>query len=1177
MDRKGIRVALRGLVELFQQSKEFKKICSHLEAGKEQLLLGPVGSQKGLLAASLGSPGRSILLVTYSQAQAQKLYHDVAQFDPDRPVYRMDSHELLPHEEAGTAIDLKIGRLQALYGLRETGAVVVANIDALLEKAMDPEEFFAHDMELDRTSRMDVNALSRRLTVLGYERVEMVEGRCQFSIRGGIVDIFPPLDPYPTRIELFDDEVDSMRSFDLESQRSLENIDRVHITAADETFVTPEAAARVREPILEAAEKQAQALERVGRRAEAQDLQDRTLRHMELLEQGGTFDGINQYKPFLYPDCTLLDYLRPDTLIIIDEPNRTAEQARDSLRDTSEMTASLLEQGRVLPRVRQTWLEWDEFFTQSKKCSLIYMSILSKRIPGMAEDMETISLSAKAADHFHGSSGNLAERMRQWRRSYYRILCVMATKQKGQHLAEFLRAEDIPAEYTDDVSNQLKSGNCVVTAGALDSGFEMPLFKIVILTDLEIYGKQKPKPKVKLPEEGMRLSQNELQTGDYVVHVNHGIGQYMGVETLEVSGIHKDYLVVKYSGQDKLYVPTDQIHLLQRYIGLDEGSPRLSKLGGNEWTRVKKRVKESVQEMAAGLIRLYAEREAVEGYSFGYDSDWQREFENAFPYQETPDQLQAVEDVKQDMRKIRPMDRLLCGDVGYGKTEVAIRGAFKAVEESKQVAVLVPTTILAQQHERTFLERFEKYPINIRVMSRFQSAAETNKVLRGLKDGSVDIVIGTHRLLSKDVVFRDLGLVIVDEEQRFGVTQKERLKELTKHVDVLTMTATPIPRTLHMAMVGVRDMSVIETPPEGRYPIRTYVVEYDQQTIRHAITRELARQGQVYFVHNRVQTIDKIFRDLSDLVPEARIAVAHGQMDEARLERVMLDFYQGKYDVLLCTTIIETGMDIPNVNTLIIHDADYLGLAQLYQLRGRVGRTNRVAYAYFTYRRDKSLTEDAEKRLQAIKEFTDLGSGMKIAMRDLEIRGAGNLLGPEQHGFIASVGFEMYCKLLEESVQELKGSKPQTPPEPVIDVTVNAYIDEDYVRDPKQKIELYKKIIEISSREEANALEDEILDRFGDIPEPVHNLLQIARVKVEARVLGIAQIHSMNHTYVLKMLEGISFGRDVYASVVRKYRGRVVYQHGRVPQLKVSVRGRSDKEALQILLDVVSDLQEEVA
>lgn len=1170
-------MALRGLVQLFRQSKEFAEIEKHIASNHEQLLVGPVGSQKSLLVAALARSHRPLLVITYSAGQAQKIIQDLQHLAPQRRVYRLDGHELFPHEEAGTAIDLKVNRLQALHGLRESGSIVIAPVEGIMETVMDPAAFFGHQFTVDFSTRLDVDALAERLVTLGYERVDMVEGLGQFSIRGGIVDVFPPLEEHPVRIELFDDEVDSMRSFDLENQRSIANIEQVRVTPAEELFVTAAMGQQVQQAIREAAERQALSLERMKRQEQAQNLRDRVERHLELLAQGGTFEGIHQYKPFLFDQQSIMDYLSEDAVILVDEPNRIMDQARGTYHDAAEMIAALLEQGRVLPQMRGAWLEPDELVHRAKGFALLHMAILGKRIPGMDEKLQVQNLAAKAAEHFHGSSSAFIQKVKQWRRANYRILCVVSTDNKAQRLAEYLREEDIAVDYSGDVTNQLKSGNCVITTGSLDSGFELPLFKMIVLTDLEIYGKQKPKVKVKPPEEGMRLSQSELQVGDYVVHVNHGIGQYLGVETLEVSGIHKDYLVVKYSGQDKLYVPTDQIHLLQRYIGLDEGSPRLSKLGGNEWNRVKKRVKESVQEMASGLIKLYAERERVPGYSFAPDSNWQQEFESAFPYQETPDQLLAIEDLKTDMQKDRPMDRLLCGDVGYGKTEVGIRGAFKAVEESKQVAVLVPTTILAQQHHRNFVERFEKYPIKVGVMSRFQSTAETNKVLRGLKDGSVDIVIGTHRILSKDVVFRDLGLVIVDEEQRFGVTQKERLKEMTKHVDVLTMTATPIPRTLHMAMVGVRDMSVIETPPEDRYPIRTYVVEYDDQAIRHAITRELARQGQVYFVHNRVQSIDKIYRDLSNLVPEARIAVAHGQMDEARLERVMLDFYRGEYDVLLCTTIIETGMDIPNVNTLIIHDADYLGLAQLYQLRGRVGRTNRVAYAYFTYRRDKNLTEDAEKRLQAIKEFTDLGSGMKIAMRDLEIRGAGNLLGPEQHGFIASVGFELYCRLLEESIQELKGQVVQKPPEPVIDLTVDAYIDEDFVKDPKQKIELYKKIMGINTREEADALVEEVLDRYGDLPDPVSNLIQIARIKVEARLLGVAQIHSMNEIFILKMLEGISFDREAYAALVRKYRGRVVYQHGRIPQLKVSVRGRSDKEALQILLDVVRDLQLEVA
>ena len=533
-------------------------------------------------------------------------------------------------------------------------------------------------------------------------------------------------------------------------------------------------------------------------------------------------------------------------------------------------------------------------------------------------------------------------------------------------------------------------------------------------------------------------------------------------------------------------------------MGLDDQPPRLSKLGGNEWARVKKRAKESVKELAGGLLQLYAEREAIKGFAYPPDSPWQNDFESLFPYEETPDQLTAISEVKQDMQKQRPMDRLLCGDVGYGKTEVAIRAAFKAVSNGKQVAVLVPTTILAQQHHRTFKERFESYPVNVAVMSRFQSPGEISKILAGLKSGSVDVVIGTHRLLSPDVVFKDLGLVVVDEEQRFGVAQKERLKEMCKRVDVLTLSATPIPRTLHMAMVGVRDMSIIETPPEDRYPIRTYVVEYDEQIIQQAIRRELARSGQVYFVYNRVQSIDRMYSELQELVPEARIAIGHGEMDETVLERTMLDFYNGEFDILLCTTIIETGMDIPNVNTLIVYDADHLGLAQLYQLRGRVGRTNRVAYAYFTHRKDKILSEDAEKRLQAIKEFTELGSGIKIAMRDLEIRGAGNILGPEQHGFITSVGFEMYCRLLEESIRELKGEVEQTPPEPVMDLEVDAYIPDEYVPDPKQKVELYQRIIELGSLEDCGDLEEDIQDRFVDLPTPVRNLLQVARAKILA-------------------------------------------------------------------------------
>src|SRR5690554_450178 len=785
--------------------------------------------------------------------------------------------------------------------------------------------------------------------------------------------------------------------------------------------------------------------------------------------------------------------------------------------------------------------------------------------------METLSstpLSLRMPEHFGGKIERMLRRVQQLRRDHYRILILVSTKERGQRILELLREEEIPAVYVDQLGKELQVGNCVITTGSLETGFEFPAFKLSVITELELYGRPRKKARAPKVEQGLRIAPHELREGDYVVHINHGIGQYMGVEQLEVDGRRKDYLYIRYAGQDRLYVPVDQIHLLQRYVGLDEGAPRLSKLGGNEWNRVKKRTKESVQEMAEGLLKLYAEREAAPGFAFPPDTPWQRELENSFPYQETPDQIQAIEAVKRDMEKSRPMDRLLCGDVGYGKTEVAIRAAFKAVMGGKQVAVLVPTTILAQQHQRTFEERFEGFPVNVAVVSRFQTPKEIAKVLKGAKTGTVDVLIGTHRLLSRDVVFKDLGLVIVDEEQRFGVAQKERLKEIARNVDVLTLSATPIPRTLHMAMVGVRDMSVIETPPEDRYPIRTYVVEYDDQLIRQAILRELVRQGQVYFVHNRVQSIDYVYSELSELVPEARIAIAHGQMDESVLERVMLDFYNGEFDILLCTTIIETGMDIGNVNSLIVDNADHLGLAQLYQLRGRVGRTNRVAYAYFTHRKDKILTEEAEKRLGAIKEFTELGSGIRIAMRDLEIRGAGNLLGPEQHGFIASVGFELYCKLLEEAIKDLKGEIEIKPPEPVLELQVNAYIDDEYVSDPGQKVELYKKIIAVESLDECDDLEEEIQDRYGGLPDSVLNLIQVARIKVLARFAGISHITSRKNKFQIKFLEGLGIQPDKYALLYQRYKGQISYRHGRIGQLLVE-RSQSDEVALRFLAEVL--------
>ncbi|NLW46335.1 MAG: transcription-repair coupling factor, partial [Firmicutes bacterium] len=666
----------------------------------------------------------------------------------------------------------------------------------------------------------------------------------------------------------------------------------------------------------------------------------------------------------------------------------------------------------------------------------------------------------------------------------------------------------------------------------------------------------------------------DLKAGDYVVHISHGIGQYMGIETLEIAGGHRDYLRIQYAGEDRLFVPTDQINMLQKYVGVEDVPPKLNKLGGGDWQKVKNRVKESIRDLAEELLDLYAQREVTPGHEFTPDTVWQYEFEESFYYEETPDQLKAVSEIKKDMERPKPMDRLLCGDVGYGKTEVAMRAAFKGIMDGKQVGVLVPTTILAQQHFLTFRDRFAGFPVNIKVLSRFQTTKEQNKIIDGVLSGEVDLLIGTHRLLSADVHFKDLGLLIVDEEQRFGVVHKEKLKELRQNVDVLTLTATPIPRTLHMSLVGIRDISLIETPPRDRYPIRTHVLEYNEEVIREAIQRELDRQGQVYFVYNRVESIEKMAGYLQNLLPKARISIAHGQMDEDQLERVMLDFYDYEVDILVCTTIIETGLDISNVNTLIVYDADRFGLSQLYQLRGRVGRSNRIAHAYFCYRKDKVLSENAEKRLAAIREFTELGSGFKIAMRDLEIRGAGNLLGPEQHGQIASVGFELYCRLLDETIRERKGEAVPELPEPVVEIPVDAYIPDSYITDGKQKVDIYKKIAVAGTVQQVDEITGEIIDRFGTPPKPVENLLNTAKLKALARELGFASIAKERAEVIGKLHVGLGVDYERILSILQKYKSQFRYQPGRPPLFRWRA-GVSLDDLLKVIINSMEMMRQQ--
>ncbi|MGE5572310.1 MAG: transcription-repair coupling factor [Bacteroidota bacterium] len=1167
---------MNSFLSVLRESPEFANITSSLQKrAPSQVVLGLTGSMKTYLVSALyrSIPARPFIVVTYGPQQAEKLSEDLSTLLSPGEVMTFPALELWPHEEAAENTDVLAQRLAVKACLaRGRRAVIIVPARAFARKLVPAEVFAEFSVTLKAGERHDRDELAARLAVMGYERADLVERRGQFSARGDILDVFPPDSPSPLRIEFFDDEIDSIREFDPASQRSSREAGHAGIAPAREFLAVPGARNAALARIEAQVASQCSRLEGLGRAVEARSLRDRAESALEKLREGVCFDGDEQYAPAFYEELdTILDYAA-DPVVVLDEPARLKEAFSGFEAEVREAYAALLESGRVLAEEASLFASAEEARALLGRWQRLELVLLA-RGADLTHGERVRSFSAKPASPYHGKFDMLLRDIRAWRRKNYRVVVVVTTDDRARRFREVMAENSVEATCVQSIGDEVKPGNVIVTVGTLENGFEFPSLRLVVLTDAELYGVEKRKRRFAQSQAGgARLAAfTDLRPGDYVVHVAHGIGRYMGVKTLEAAGARRDYLLVQYAGEDRLYVPTDQIGLLQKYVGPEDSPPRLYKLGGNEWSRVKARVKESVRDMALGLLQLYAARESVRGHGFSPDTPWQKEFEDAFPYEETPDQLEAIAEVKADMERPRPMDRLLCGDVGYGKTEVAIRAAFKAVMDSKQVAVLVPTTILAQQHHTTFKDRFAGYPVRIAALSRFQSEAEQREILKDLRRGAVDIVIGTHRLLQPDVKFRDLGLVVVDEEQRFGVAHKEFLKELTKTVDVLTLTATPIPRTLHMALTGVRDMSTIETPPEDRFPVRTYVMEHDDVVIREAIVRELARGGQVYYVHNRIQTIESTAMFLARLVPEARIAVAHGQMPEDRLEEVMLKFLDREYDVLVATTIIENGLDISNVNTLVVTDADMLGLAQLYQLRGRVGRSNRVAYAYFMYRRDGVLSEVAEKRLSAIREFTDFGSGFKIAMRDLEIRGAGNLLGAEQHGHIAAVGFEMYSRLVEEAVRELRGTAASEGEkvEPLIDLSVSAFIGDDYVADPRLKIELYKKVNAATTLDDLDDIEQEIEDRFGPAPEPCRNLLAIARIRAIARDMGVTHVASERDQVMVKLLPGARVSADQVMEAVRANRGRVYANFGKSPSLRVRRAGLSDEDLLHLVEDTL--------
>ncbi|HEY3298327.1 MAG TPA: transcription-repair coupling factor [Armatimonadota bacterium] len=1125
-------MSIKHLLQLVADSPQFKEVSAAIERGTRGVQIeGLTPSAKSAFIGALHErKDVPLLVITYNYEQAERLHEDIAALGiGNGSLVLVPPADSMVYQEMNSDSDIIGRRLSALTRLQGgTARIVIAPIAAVLQRTVPPEKLGQYRMRIDKSSELDVEECLKRLVELGYERSEMVERPGEFSRRGGIIDVFPSTEDYPVRIDLFGDEIDSICNFDVETQRSAGDRSFVEIAPAREILLEAARAENAAYTLTKLLEDAVKTLDQQA----AEKLRTRVEEDIIRIRNRAYFDGIEYYFPIVYPEKTcLLDYLPSATIAILDEPHQIESHWEHLHEELLESLNHRIQRGETIALPEDHVVSFDEAASRiARHRGNVLFSLLPRPVEWLAVD-EHVSISSSPMDSFSAQMDVLVEQFRTWLKNKARVVLVTT---QSTRIAELLTEHELSVSPESELP---KPGIYVIRAD-IRAGFKFSDARLMVLTDGEVFGYAKTNRPRKAFKKGMAISSLlELNEGDFVVHINHGIGRYRGLAKLTGVAGDRDYLLLEYAGTDKLYVPADQIDRIQKYIGAGEDGPTLNKLGSAEWARTTKKVKQSVKDMAKDLVALYAARQTAEGYAFGPDTPWQQEMESAFPYEETPDQLSAIQDVKADLEAPKPMDRLICGDVGYGKTEVAIRAVFKCVNEGKQAAVLCPTTVLAQQHYNTFRERLAAYPVKVDMMSRFKSRAEQKQTVEGLRVGEVDVVIGTHRLLSKDVEFRDLGLLVVDEEHRFGVGHKERLKQLRKSVDVLTLTATPIPRTLHMSLSGIRDMSLISDPPEGRTPVKTYCQPYDDEEVRDAILRELDRDGQIYYVHNRVENIEHIADHIRNLVPYAKVGVGHGQMDEDELEQVMYDFYEGKYDVLVCTTIIESGLDVPNVNTIIINNADKMGLAQLYQLRGRVGRSNRQAYAYLYYEPHRVMTEIAERRLGAIKEFTDLGSGFRVALRDLEIRGAGNLLGAEQHGQMASVGFDMYCQLLSEAISELKGEEPEQFELPPVDLPMDAFIPTNYIPTESLRLTFYKKMTAVREASDVEKLEEEIRERFGKLPRAVKNSLEILRIRLKIAGTGIAAVATDRRQVMIKFATGYKLAPDVAIRLKRKYVG----------------------------------------
>lgn len=1131
------------LKEILHEIGDFDSLCSKLHKdGGVVMVSGCMESSKLHAVYGLGEGYKSKLIITHNDIRVKEIVEDFKIYD--RNVISFPAKDLIFYQADIHGNKLAGERIKCLRRILENKPItMVTTFSALMAPQVPLDVLKQNVLSIGKGSVVSEEAIAKKLIKMGYVRTYQVESPGEFCIRGGIVDIFDLTEDNPYRVELWGDDVDSIRSFDVDTQRSIEKLEGITVYPATEMLLSDEDIRSGMQRIMKDASDCAAKFRKEFKTEEAHRLESSAKALDEQVGELRYTVNLDSYIKYFFDRTeTLLGLFdSKKTAVFLDEPARIEEHAKAVETEFRESMINRVSKGYALPGQADILFSMQQVMAVICGFHTAYLTALDMKnslTSSLLKPEYRLDITVKGIPGYNNSFEALLKDLKRYKDQGYRVLLLSGSRTRAQRLAKDLMDNELNAFYSEDPDRELLPRQIRTYYGHISKGFEYPLLKFAVISETDIFGAEKKKKRKKKRYDGQQIRDfNELNIGDYVVHENHGLGIYRGIEKIEVDRIIKDYIKIEYRDGGNLYVPATGLGVLQKYASSDAKRPKINKLGSKEWTNTKTKVRSATEQVAKDLVELYAARQNTEGYRFGKDTVWQREFEEMFPFEETEDQLMAIEDTKKDMESSKIMDRLICGDVGYGKTEIAIRAAFKAVQDGKQVVFMVPTTILAQQHYNTFIQRMKDFPVRVDLLSRFRTASEIKKTISDLKKGMVDIVIGTHRVLSEDVAFKDLGLLIIDEEQRFGVSHKEKIKKMKQSVDVLCLSATPIPRTLHMSLVGIRDMSVLDEAPADRLPIQTYVMEYNEEMVREAIVRELSRNGQVYYVYNRVNNIADVAASIQELVPEARVDYAHGQMQEKNLENIMYDFINHDIDVLVSTTIIETGMDISNVNTIIIHDSDKMGLSQLYQLRGRIGRSNRTAYAFLMYRKDYLLKEVAEKRLEAIREFTDLGSGFKIAMKDLEIRGAGNILGRTQHGHMSAVGYDLYCKMLNEAVRNLKGETVEADFDTVMDIDVDAYIPSEYIVNEVQKLDIYKRIAGIESSEEADDIKDELLDRFGTVPESSENLIRISLMRVNAHRLYITEVIGKGGIIEMTIRKDAPIKPEGISNVVMKHKG----------------------------------------